>query len=139
MHLRREEDWRQVEALHTLIFPDDDWEEADAAWILWDEHESPRGFCTVQALKGCDEATAYMTRAGILPGVRGARLQRRMLRARERWAKEQECRVAITYATYDNWPSIANLLKSGYRFYRPLWNWGGEGVHYFWKPLIRAK
>lgn len=138
MKLKRSEDWEKIKALHTLIFVDDDYEEADAGWILWDQHECPVGFCTARLLTF--ENGVFLTRAGILPGVRGRNLQRRMIHARERWAREQGREFVITYTSHDNYPSISNLLKAGYRFHSPEDAWAGrEEMHYFLKEVKKTE
>ena len=118
--------------LHTEIFPDDDWEDSTAHWVLTDG-QNRVGFCSVQRLRYTPGA--FLSRAGILPEERGKNLQSRMITTRLRWAKKLGLKYAVTYCTYENHPSIVNMLKSGFRFYVPKYEWGGDGVHYFWKPL----
>lgn len=131
--IRRSEDIKQVKALHTLCFPQDDWENSTAHWIAWDSTGSPVGFCS--ARKSRHEPVVILTRAGVLPCANGAGLQRRMIQVRLRWARQVGAEHAITYTVYDNHPSIVNLLRSGFLFYEPAEQWAGAHVNYFWRSL----
>lgn len=128
LNLLRTDDVTTVQALHTLCFPGDDWEEGDAYWILRDELE-PKGFCA--ARKVPLENVVFLVRAGILPSARGAGLQRRMIRTRIQWARKEGCAAAITYTGYNSYDSIVNLLRCGFRFYAPEYAWAGRNYHYF--------
>jgi hypothetical protein len=58
-----------------------------------------------------------------------------MIDVRVRWARTfDDCQHVITYTTYENHPSITNLIKSGFRFYTPHYRYAGA-VHYFQKVL----
>lgn len=131
MKLRRTNNEELVRALHTLCLPGDAWHEATAMWALWDG-PTAIGFCTVHSLS--NENGVFMARSGIFESARGHGLQVRMLRARERWAREAGREFAVTYTAYENHPSIVNLLRCGYQFYEPAEAWAGE-VHYFYKSL----
>jgi len=125
-------DVKLCEALHTIIFPLDEWEEAEAYWIVVGKDEEVVGFASCSLVDG--GITCYFMRAGLLPHARGSRLQRRLIKAREKWASEQEgVTNIITYVKYSNHASLVTLIKSGYRFYTPARPWAGE-VHYFIKP-----
>jgi len=129
--LRRTYDEEYVQALHTLCLPGDEWHEATAMWALWDGPTAV-GFCTVYSLTG--ENGVFLARSGLFSSVRGKRLQVRMIKTRENWAKKDGRKFAITYVDYNNHPSIVNLLRCGYKFYVPSYLWAGD-VHYFYKDL----
>ena len=131
MKLRRTDDEELVRALHTLCLPGDEWHESTAMWALWDGPTAV-GFCSVYALS--KENGVFMARSGLFSSARGHGLQVRMLRARERWARGAGHEFAVTYTSYDNHPSIVNLLRCGYQFYDPENPWAGD-VHYFYKAL----
>lgn len=71
-------------------------------------------------------ATAYETEAGILSlrgcqvarKYRGRGLQRRLLRARLRWARRHGMRTVRTYVAVDNAPSLVNVLRAGFAPFR---------------------
>lgn len=60
------------------------------------------------------------TRVGVLPEARGHGLQRRLLRARERYAKSNGYKGCLTYTANWNTPSLLNILQSGYTIYDPV-------------------
>lgn len=60
----------------------------------------------------------YLKRAGVLPEHRGRGLQRRLLKVRERRARELGWSQVITDTT-DNVPSANNLIRSGYKLFEP--------------------
>jgi GNAT superfamily N-acetyltransferase len=134
--LRRTDDIEEVKALHTLCFPTDVWESSSkrhAYWIAKDETGTAVGFCIAKRL--ASERCVFLERAGVLPIANGRGLQRRMIRARLRWARSEGFTAVITYTTYHNWQSIVNLLREGFRFYSPEDPWVGTNVHYFIREI----
>lgn len=107
-----------VTELHRLCFGDRCELDGDVHWLVWEEGtEYPVGFCSVRKsdVKHC----AFLARAGLLPQARGQKLQRRLIRVRERWARQQGLKACITYVANDNPASLINLLKCGYDIYDP--------------------
>lgn len=86
----------------------------NAAWWVAFRDGEPVGFCGVQRAR-TEPGSAYLSRAGVLQSARGNGLQRRFLRCRERWARDQGMEAAITYTLPTNYPSMNNLIASGYR------------------------
>lgn len=127
--IRRCRDLKLVHSLHQETFPHDEWEpQAGVAhWVAWDG-DYPIGFCSAKVVQG---DTLYLTRAGVLKSHRGLGLQRRLVSHRVRYARKQGCVAAITYTTQDNFPSITNLILSGFRFYTPAEPWVGDEFFYF--------
>jgi GNAT superfamily N-acetyltransferase len=126
--VRQTKDWRTVKKLHNECFPADDWETGTAYWLLVDlDTNEPVGFASAKKLRN----VVYLNRAGVLPHANGRGLQRRLIKARLRWAKKIGAVCAITYTVYDNHPSICNLLKCGFKFFHPEYAWAGRAVHYF--------
>ena len=132
IQIRRTESVATVKALHTLILPNDDWEAGSAYWVAWDG-DTPVGFCSVKRISS--ENCAYLLRAGVLSVAQGKSLQRRMIRVRERWARDQKMDALLTYCTYDNHSSLVNLLRCNYKLYHPANAWAGRDVHYFMKNI----
>ncbi len=130
--LSRTDDDQTVMALHMLCMPNDEFDLKGQLWVCHDDTGTPVAFCAARMLK--HENGVFFNRAGVLPCANGKGLQRRMIRARLRWAKEIGAEYAITYVTHTNHASIVNLLKCGFRFDRPAWNWAGN-VHYFTKEI----
>lgn len=119
---------------HELTFPGEEWPIPTASWIVYDDDtDKPVGFCTLQTLR--NESGIFLSRCGVLPCARNAGLQRRMIHARIAWARRHGLESVITYTTYTNHQSIANLLRCGLRFYTPDYSWAGKGLHYFLREL----
>jgi len=125
-----------VHALFTLCMP---WDHApiwskQTMWVCHARDGTPVAYCSARILP-YELQTAYLSSAGVLPCARGNKLQQRMIKARVQWARVQGCENVITYTMYDNYPSIMNLLKQGFKFYDPHYKWAGKHVHYFIKEL----
>ena len=123
--------------LDDLCFPaDDDYPFEGAVWWVYkDVHGRSAGYCGVKLLDGPNKGTAFLCRAGVLPAYAGQGLQRKMLRIRENYAYKHGCDTVLTYTVQNNYPSIVNLIKAGYRFYEPSHAWEGRDVFYFIKYL----
>lgn len=101
-------------------------------WILYDGLK-PIGFagtCASTQWAG----TGYLCRAGVLYEYRGKGLQKRLIRVREKKARQLGWTHLVT-DTYENPPSANNLIKCGYKTYHPRNPWGGKGVIYWIKRL----
>lgn len=132
--LRQTEDEATVIELHEKLFPGVDWEEnTTALWLAEDELGESVGFCTARKLTY--ENGVFLSRAGVLPEARGAGLQRRMIHVRTRWARSIGAEFLCTYVVLDNFASLTNLIKSGYKLYTPANRWVGAGVLYLQKLL----
>ena len=106
------------------------WDEREGSvhWVAWDETDEPAGFCSANMIA---EGMCYFTNAGVLEEHRGSGLQKRLIKVRLQWAKKNGAVDVVTYTMLHNYPSIINLLKCGFRFYRPEREWVGPEVHYF--------
>lgn len=78
---------------------------------------------------------AFFCLAGVLKKYRGQGLQRRLIKAREKWAREYGKTSCITYTLLNNHKSSNNLIECGYRLYSPEYQWKGAGVLYWRKVL----
>ena len=130
--LSRTENMPLIKALHTICMPDDEFDLKGQLWVCYDGKQSPVAFCAARKLKG--EPGVFFNRSGVLPSANGEGLQRRMIHARLRWAKEIGAKYALTYTMDHNHASIVNLLKCGFKFEDPAWQWAGN-AHYFVKEL----
>src|SRR5690606_22351986 len=120
-----------------LLFGDDVQLEGDVHWFVWESGKDyPVGFCSAGISMLTDEdgnrCYAFLSRAGVLPEARGHKLQRRMIKVREKWAKDQGLKGASTYVANWNTRSLINLLKSGYQIYEPHSYKRGK-----WSPIKR--
>lgn len=76
----------------------------------------------------------YLYRAGVLPGHRGHKLQRRLVRAREAKARKLGLQYIVTDTTY-NTPSSNALIGAGYKLYVPKNPWGPKAALYWRKDM----
>lgn len=101
-------------------------------WIVYDG-PLPVGFCGLyQSVKWRD--AGYLCRSGVMPEYRGRGLQKRLIRLRERKAREAGMTWLVT-DTYENPPSSNSLIACGYKTYQPETPWGADGVTYWRKSL----
>jgi GNAT superfamily N-acetyltransferase len=83
-----------------------------------------------------DGAVGYLALAGVLEKFRGRGIQKKLIRARERYAKAQGCTSMITYTAWKNWSSANSLIREEYTLYTPASRlWGLPYSLYFRKTL----
>lgn len=97
-------------------------------WVIYDG-KTPIAYAGAKYLP--HEKVVYLSRAGVLDGYRGKHLQRRLIRARVRWARKIGATQAITYTVVTNPASSNNLIKCGFVTYIPAWKWGGRSAIYW--------
>lgn len=110
--------------LDARIFPDDEpIERVDFSrgW-WWIVYAGVKGYWIPVAY--CGLARHYrdrcrLSRAGVLYSYRGYGLQRRMIRTRERRARALGMKRVLTYTLWDNTPSSNNLIRCGYKLWKP--------------------
>lgn len=142
--IKRTDNVALVHHLHEKIFSTGaDWETADAYWLVLDrskEDSAEIGFAGAQYMPlsletPYEEPAVFLHRAGVMPEYGGRGIQRRLILARERWAREQGVTLVVTYASRYNEPSIANLLRMGYRFAEPWKGYSAREWVFFCKEL----
>lgn len=136
VRFKKTKDYSQARALHVLLFPNDEQFRKsvnNAMWIGYEETQTPVAFCTARYLP--NENSVFLERAGVLPIARGLKLQRRMIKLRENWAKSLGADAVLTYVAHHNHASIVSLIKAGYHIYWPSKFWAGKSVHYFQKSI----
>ena len=134
IRIRQTDDVAIIARLHTRCFPGDEFIEPSDKHRYWVATcvDAPVAFAIARLL---DEPSVFLERSGVLPSFRGTGLQRRLIRVRERWVATVNAKHIITYANYDNFPSIANLIRCGYLLYDPHYRWAGDAL-YFIKELV---
>lgn len=85
-------------------------------WIAYCDKD-PVGFAGITP-STLAPGIGYLKRAGVLPEHRGHGLQCRLLKVRERKARQLGW-VSVITDTTDNVPSANNLIKAGYRLFAP--------------------
>lgn len=96
-------------------------------------HQTPVAFCALAPSIRWNDCV-YLARAGVVPEFRGHGLQKRMIELRERWARKNGYRWAVTDTT-DNPASSNSLIARGYRLYEPTVAWGPTRAIYWRKKL----
>jgi GNAT superfamily N-acetyltransferase len=105
-------------------------EGSHSVWWIGCDGETPVAFCGARIVDG---HTMYLSLSGVLASARGKRLQRRMVRLRERWARSRGLRWAVTYTSPTNYPSANTLIRCGYKLYAPAYAWAGRKGWLYWQ------
>lgn len=114
----------------------DHWPGTDHTYWRMEAGDRCIGICS--AVIRPERGYVYLSYSVIEPVARGGGLQRQSINHRLRWARRGGAIYATTYATHDNFASIANLLRCGFRFVPRPTGWPGvarKDVHYFERPL----
>lgn len=115
------------------IVPGDVWPGVDGSiyWLM----RNPSGMaCGITIAHDCGYRTLYGSFRGLKATCRGIGLDRRLIAARERYAKSHGFEYVITYALATNGPSIKGLLNAGYLIYDPANPWA-DGAVYVYKQI----
>lgn len=113
--LSRSDDNSEARELHERLLPADVFAEDHEYWVVRDDQREAVGFCS--AILRPTSNVVFLSLAAVAPEARGHGLQKRMIRARVRWAKRAGACGAVTYVAKRNYASMCNLLKCGFRFY----------------------
>jgi GNAT superfamily N-acetyltransferase len=138
LHIRQSDDVDTVRELHRIAFAssaaalkDDELE--GSAWWIAEDNDVPVAFAGAT----CKMDGVFLIRAGVIPGLRGSGLQKRLIRVRLRWAKRQGATRAYTYTAINNYPSMRALISTGFKPYTSTRRDDGSFL-YFEKPLTPA-
>lgn len=120
--------------LQTSTFPGDELANPETGhwWITWDG-DVPAAFASIQVVKTWDN-TYYVERTGVLSKYRGQRIQRKLLRTLERYARKLGAERLIT-TTYHNPASANNMIACRFKTYEPQNPWGAPDTIYWIKEL----
>jgi GNAT superfamily N-acetyltransferase len=83
-----------------------------------------------------EEGSFYLARCAVTADHRGHGLQRMLIKARVARAVELKG-THCSSDTYENPASTNNLIACGFRAYKPVQVWRGEGTMY-WRLLLQA-
>lgn len=108
----------------------------DVAWWIAEEDGHTVGYAAAKPCKG-DPECLYLSRVGVVKAARGRGLQRRLIRARERWGRSQGAIFSVSDTNFDNVASTRSLIACGYRPFLPKDPWAGKYSTY-WKREIAA-
>lgn len=101
-------------------------------WIAFDGGH-PVAFAGLYASKQ-DPLGGYLCRSGVVPQARGLRLQKRLLKVRELYAKRMGLKTLYS-DTYDNPYSSNNLIKAGFVAFDAPVRYGAVGTNYWRKDI----
>ena len=123
---------RDIDNLHKICFPEADYTPTLTGywWLVYYQGE-------VVGFAGLHESTkydkfGYLYRSGVHPDHRGKGIQKRLIKVREKTAKELGWIGMITDTT-DTIYSANNLINSGYKLFQPTKPWGYKHTNYWVK------
>jgi len=125
--VRRSDDREAVAKMHRQCFPCDELDIDGLCWIAKDGGK-PIGFAVARHLP--TDGLFYFVRAGIIPAYRGQAIHRKLISVRLSHARRRGL-VPITYTLLDSTTSANNLIKRGFKSYRPEYQWAGPHVNYW--------
>lgn len=108
-------------------------------WLAYDGFE-PVAFAGMESRPAyqpktdCDVYTGYLCRSGVRNDHRGHGLQLRLIRARERKARELGLQWMVSDTT-DNVASANTLINAGYKLFVPVRPWAMKSSLYWKKEL----
>lgn len=121
-----------ITQMHSTCFPGYDIPGfAGGHWWIAYQKASPVAFCALWRSSKRAKA-GYLARAGVLPKARGQGLQRRMIKTRERAARELGWHTMLCDTVQDNVRSANNLIKCGYELYVPREKWAPDPAALYW-------
>lgn len=126
-----EHDSPHLRSLHLQCFPTDEepgW--SGAHWWIGYDGTTPAAFCGIQKSFSAP-GYGYLVRAGVVSTYRGLGLQRRMIRLREKFARQWGWNGTLSQTVNWNFHSSNNLARCGYSIYWPSKPWGGSNSIYW--------
>lgn len=106
----------------------------ESVWFLATVDGKPAGYAGIRVVDGI---SGYLCRAGVLEEFRGCGLQKKLIKARERWARQQGLNSLITYTCQSAVKSPNSLIACGFKLYHPAKPWAAGSYEwlYFKKYL----
>jgi GNAT superfamily N-acetyltransferase len=125
-----------IRAMKQECFPweDDDWNEWHGDWWLAYD-PMPVAFAGLQASVRI-EGAGYLCLAGVLGHARGKGLQRKLIRVREREARNKGWTLLITDTRPTNAFSANNLIACGFRAFQPKVAWAPHKEWCYWRKFL---
>jgi GNAT superfamily N-acetyltransferase len=106
-----------------LVLPEAWW------WVALDSLKAPVGFGGVKP--SSSSYYGYLCRSGVAPGHRGAGIQKKLIKARIRFAKARGWIGLITDTSYDNYASANSLISCGFKLFKPTTPWAFSNSNYW--------
>lgn len=133
MKIRRTSDIELVKQLDKICLPGCVWYAGEYWWIVWDG-KYPVGYAGLAHSRQWHN-TGYLCRAGIIQDYRGQGLQKRLIRARIKFARKLGFEALVT-DTRKNPQSSNSLISCGFRMYEPKCPWSFTDANY-WRLWLR--
>lgn len=136
IRLAREDEIEECQALCLAFFPDATQPAPESIWWVAVRGEDEiAAFASARILE--EDGSLFMNSAGVLLEHRGQGLQKRLIRARCRWAKRHApTKAVVTYTVTSNARSANSLIGCGFRQYVPAVPWfAGDDCVYWVKKL----
>lgn len=116
----------------------DGWKPADDG-VIYVAHDLDGRVCAFGSAKPSsqDPYAVYLDRAGVAPFARGRGLHRQMVQARLRWARARGAMSAVTDTLPTNVESANNLIRCGFRLFRPAVLYAGEHWCYWRRDFLK--
>jgi hypothetical protein len=118
---------RQILPADNVICPSNGW-----WWVAYLKDEACAFACLMPSASW--EDTVYLARAGVIMHHEGNGLQKKLIRARCKFAR-QLGKVWAVSDTTDNPASANSLIAEGFRMFEPSKPWGAERTIYWRKSL----
>lgn len=77
----------------------------------------------------------YLARSGVYPASQGQGLQKRLIRARENYARKLGLTHMVCDTARTNYASSNSLIRCGYKLYQPIEPWAFPDGNYWIKRL----
>lgn len=109
---------RLIQQLNRRIFTDeliDTSKDNQAVWWIVSVDGEIAGYCSIMPRA----QGGYLSRAGVLRQFQGQGLQKQMIKTRLDYARQQGWPWVVTDTHRENWASMHNLQKMGFRPYKP--------------------
>jgi GNAT superfamily N-acetyltransferase len=138
MQVVRTDDLEMIAELDAQAFPEAPLARHELERAAWWVVMHPDGYPVAYAgARGCETIPAvFLSRCAVMADWRGLGLQRRLLRAREKWARTREgIEAIVTYTAADNAPSMNNLIRAGYKVDAHTGAYCGAAYVYWRKDL----
>jgi GNAT superfamily N-acetyltransferase len=123
IQVRRARSAREIarcKQLHEATFEGSPLPQPSSVWWVAVAAGEIVGFASARLL---EDSNALLNSAGVLRSWRGQGIQKRLIRARVRWAQRAGARRAVTYTMPHNAPSANSLIRCGFRHFTPAVPW----------------
>lgn len=103
-------------------------------WLAWCGDEAVAFSCVVESTMY--PGNGYIALQGVVPAHRGNGLQRRMIKATQRYAKQQGWAELITETVHDNAASGNTMISAGFKLFNPVRAWNNLAPVCYWRKAV---